>query len=205
MWNFRELKPGWPDRTPHESEFFRLTEPAEAVVREFIQNSLDARVSNRPEDKVQIRFCFNETTRDSIETFFSGIEKHLEACDYGIPDKANPVPYIVIEDFNTTGLDGDISQGSKSNFSNFWHGEGTSTKGGRKAGRWGLGKVTFHLASSLKIFWGFTSRVDDSKKFLMGKALLKPHTIDSKNYIYLGYYAQDQWYPIDNEDIISPF
>jgi len=205
MWNFRELEPGWPDRTPHESEFFRLTEPAEAVVREFIQNSLDARISNGPENKVRIRINFNKTSKDSINSFFSGIEEHLEACDYIIPEENQTVPYIVIEDFNTTGLDGDITLGSKSNFSNFWHGEGTSTKGGRKAGRWGLGKVTFHLASTLKIFWGYTKRADDDRKLLMGKALLKPHTIGSRNYIYLGYYAQNQWDPIDDEEMITLF
>jgi len=43
MWRFRTIEPGEPERNPRESEFFRLTEPDEAVIREFVQNSLDAR------------------------------------------------------------------------------------------------------------------------------------------------------------------
>ncbi|MDP2981270.1 MAG: hypothetical protein Q8N67_04325 [Candidatus Omnitrophota bacterium] len=54
MWRFHELGLGVPERDPHEAEFFHLTEPAEAVVREVIQNSLDA----KEQRSGKIKVCF---------------------------------------------------------------------------------------------------------------------------------------------------
>jgi|GEM_PF-2725597 len=44
-WNFRELGPGEPERLPRQSEFFvgRDLDVPGSLVREIIQNSLDAR------------------------------------------------------------------------------------------------------------------------------------------------------------------
>jgi len=47
MWKFKRVEPGEPERDPHEPEFFRLKNPAEALVREVIQNSLDAKMTIR--------------------------------------------------------------------------------------------------------------------------------------------------------------
>jgi hypothetical protein len=33
MWKFKKVESGEPERDPHEPEFFRLEEPAEALVR----------------------------------------------------------------------------------------------------------------------------------------------------------------------------
>jgi hypothetical protein len=54
MWEFSELKDVEPERDPHETEFFRDI-PAEVIVREAIQNSLDAKRDN---ECVRIRFSF---------------------------------------------------------------------------------------------------------------------------------------------------
>lgn len=44
-WHFRELDQWEPERDPREAEFFHITNLSEAIVREFIQNSLDAKIS----------------------------------------------------------------------------------------------------------------------------------------------------------------
>ena len=54
MWKFKKVEPGEPERDPHEPEFFRLRNPEEALAREVIQNSLDARKSGTP--RVSVRF-----------------------------------------------------------------------------------------------------------------------------------------------------
>ena len=54
MWEFNELKNTEPERDPHETEFFRHTVSAESIVREAIQNSLDAR---NEQECVKVTFC----------------------------------------------------------------------------------------------------------------------------------------------------
>ena len=47
MWNFKELSNIEPEVNPHETEFFQDLDVADALVRENVQNSLDARVSDQ--------------------------------------------------------------------------------------------------------------------------------------------------------------
>lgn len=210
MWRFRELADGEPERDPHEAEFFRLTELAEAVVREVIQNSLDA--SRDGENPVRVCFTFGEREKENVRDYFDDLEPHLRACNLQPPDYSNSdrISFLTIEDFGTTGLDGATGEDGRrprerSNFYNFWWYEGKSRKSGREAGRWGLGKTTFHLSSKLRSFWGLTVRQDDSRKLLMGKALFKTHRIDEAVYHYYGYFTAKNYKPIDNEQDIRIF
>ncbi|HOQ66982.1 MAG TPA: hypothetical protein PLY82_13705 [Methanosarcina thermophila] len=198
MWRFRKIEPGIPERNPREGEFFRLTEPDEAVVREFIQNALDA----RSDQIVRIRIYLGEAGRQEIDTHLSTLTPHLHAS--GFKYGTEKVHFLTIEDYGTTGLDGDIER-SDSNFYNFWWREGVSAKSGRLGGRWGLGKTTFHLVSQIRTFWGLTVRRDDNRKLLMGKALLKPHQMNSEVFDYAGYYCDDNWSPLENERVIEDF
>jgi len=213
MWKFKKLERGDPERDPHESEFFRLTNVTEAIVREFIQNSLDAKQPGSP--RVKVRFTLGSVRRSSLERILTegeDLKKHLQACKL-LPEQyneINPVLYVTIEDFGTTGLDGDTWEAGerpagRQNFYNFWWCEGKSLKQGREAGRWGLGKTTFHLASRLRAFWGLTVRSDDDRMLLMGKALLKTHKIDDITYQYYGYYVDDEFKPVTSSDKIAEF
>jgi len=203
VWKFKKIEPGTPERNPHETEFFRLTNPAEAVTREFIQNALDERAPN--EAVVKVRVYFGRVCCREIAPFLDGLGSHLSACGISPPQSTAEVRYLTIEDAGTTGLDGETRWPSDSNFSKFWHGEGTSLKSGRKAGRWGLGKTTFHLASKIRTFWGLTARIDDHRELLMGKALLKTHKLDSDVYNYAGYYVRDDWEPVGDGQLITLF
>ena len=212
MWRFKRLEPGEPERDPHEPEFFRLKDPAEALVREVIQNSLDAKRSE--EKKVFVRFYIGEMEKRNAKNYFSSeLEHHLGACNFLPKDYAssNPIKFIAIEDFGTTGLDGATGEdGSRpekgNNFFDFWWREGMSGKKGREAGRWGLGKTTFHMASKLRLFFGLTLRRDDSRELLMGKALLKTHSMNDTRYQYYGYFKPgEDSNPFKDSSIIKDF
>lgn len=206
-WNFTEIKPGIPERNPHEGEFFRITDPSSSLIREFVQNSLDARTNET--DKVRVVISYGMEDKRNLRIFFNGLESHLSAEEIrtsGIIDKIpDSISYIVLEDFGTTGLDGSIEWASYSNFSKFWHGEGTSFKKGKRGGRWGLGKTTFHLVSKIRSFWGLTVRHDDRKELLMGKSLLRTHRIGGKIFNYAGYYVSNGWQPIEERSLIKEF
>ena len=211
MWTFRVLQPGEPERNPHEAEFFHLNEPSEAVVREFIQNSLDARATRG--GAVRVKFILGTVAKNTMHRFLGEeFHDHLLASEL-FPEEyrtSNPVSFLTIEDFGTTGLDGQTGESGerpehRENFYNFWWCEGRSLKTGHDAGRWGVGKTTFHVASKLRAFWGLTVRSDDKRKLLLGKALLKTHRLKGRTYQYYGYYLQEGFTPIDSESVIKQF
>jgi len=202
MWHFKTIEPGTPERNPREAEFFKLTSPAEAVVREFIQNSLDARAG----DSISIRFHLGSADQAKLKDCLKDIIQRLRACQFQFPESPTSVPYLTIEDFGTTGLDGAVEpDAGNGNFYNFWWREGISQKTGRKAGRWGLGKTTFHIVSKIRTFWGLTVRAGEGKDLLMGKVLLKTHRINNIRYHYFGYFSDNRYEPIQDDSFVRQF
>lgn len=204
MWYFKTIEPGTPERNPRETEFFRLTNPSEAVIREFIQNSLDAGKHN---ENIEVKISLGTVSIRNVTNYLDNtLKKHLIACGFlDNNDYPEDVPYLVLEDFGTTGLDGPFDPDSgHGNFYNFWWREGISEKVGRHAGRWGLGKTTFHIVSRIRTFLGLTVR-DDGKALLMGKALLKTHRIDNDRFQYFGYFSTKNSMPIEDDELISDF
>ena len=80
MWKFKRVEPGEPERDPHEPEFFRLKNPAEALVREVIQNSLDAKKAGV--QTVSVRFYIGEIEKEILKIFTNELERHLSACNF---------------------------------------------------------------------------------------------------------------------------
>ena len=207
-WKFGKLGKLEAERDPHETEFFKLSDNSQALVREVIQNSLDAR---RGSETVRVRFAFGTAPMVDVKPFFQKLETHLKAADFdsGLL-KRKRVPFLTIEDFGTTGLDGstaavDRPEKGESNFYDFWWREGISGKGQSRAGRWGLGKTTLHMVSKIHTFWGYTLRHDDRKRLLMGKALLKTHTTASGRYRYCGFFLGDGNKPISDSPTLKKF
>lgn len=211
MWKFRELEEGEPERSPHEAEFFNVgdLDASAALVREAIQNSLDAKLdSNGP---IRVVFTLGSEKGSSKTQYYSELLSHVQSCDFKLntSHKSN-FTFLVIEDFGTRGLDGpitrtEVSDGQKSNYYNLWWREGISKKEGRDAGRWGLGKTVFFVCSELRSFWGLTIRQDDKRELLLGKALLKAHKHEGVHFDYYGYYCVGENHPIEDKDQISSF
>lgn len=210
MWIFNELRPGDTERDPREGEFFRVTNITDVLVREFIQNALDAKLGGGI--PVRITFKLSANIPDRHSKYLEVLSDHLKASGYQEPYS---LPHeffrtICIEDFGTKGLTGSYNVSDRrpevSNYYDFWWREGKSSKKGRAAGRWGLGKNTFHLASKIRTFWGYTIRSDDNKQLLSGKTSLKTHRIAGKVYFNDGHYvAGDTYMPITDQSEIASF
>jgi len=157
---------------------------AETIVRESVQNSLDAAATSST-----VTVAFRWVGRDTIDpayfkTLFEQHEKHAEASNvpYSNLDFDNPSA-LIIEDFGTTGLSGSINSKDKKNFSDFWRRHGKSHKTGTSRGRWGLGKLVYSSASNINTFFGITVREKDSElQHLMGQTVLAVRTIRKKEY-----------------------
>jgi hypothetical protein len=102
---------------PIEGEFFTteaIDSLADALVREAIQNSLDARIPGR---QVSVRFFFSGPAlalkKKDRALFLEGFRAHAEAPGSGLPDlpaENERMDFLLVEDYGTQGLRGDPEQ-----------------------------------------------------------------------------------------------
>lgn len=213
-WKFRNMDKSEKLIDPIQNQFFTTNIVGgltAALVRETIQNSLDAKTKTKDENGndyiVSIRFKLSGKT-DAVEPqkaneYLEELIPHLKAKNNGIvseslPDFNKPMPYLLIEDYSTVGLEGDPLEYEdpedstvSHNFFWFWRNVGRSGKGNDARGRWGLGKAVFPKSSKINSFFGFTLRESDERKLLMGESILKIHKVEGEednSYPY-GYYG----------------
>jgi hypothetical protein len=82
-------------------------------------------------------------------------------------------------DFGTTGLEGEPAElrptTAPSRLFAFFRAEGISQKGGKDAGRWGVGKTVFMRSSDVNTMLGLTVRRSDGRCLVFGQAVLRYH------------------------------
>lgn len=157
---------------------------SDTLVREAVQNSLDARRADSP---VTVRFRYvkgeNRPSPGFMQEVFEQHRSHAGKSGIDLTEIKWDVPSaIVIEDFGTTGLTGPCDVKDGSNFCDFWRRHGSSHKHGASRGRWGLGKLVFSSSSTLSAFFGLTVRDNDQAPLLMGQTVLRYHQIDGLDY-----------------------
>jgi hypothetical protein len=215
QWYFKPKTPGDTIREPIHGEFFAadaISDPGRALVREAIQNSLDACAD---EGKVLVRIYLSgpnsPVASSNLSPYFVGAWEHLRAVGNGlqpegIPSAGDPCPFLVFEDFGTKGLQGDTAEafkpktGRKNNFYHFFRAEGQSDKDQLDRGSWGVGKHVFVRASRISTMFGLTVRADDHQHLLMGRAILKSHWLDNS-------YCQDGYFgtiPSETQQLVMP-
>jgi len=223
-WKFRQMHPGEMNIDPIEAEFFSteaLGSLADALVREAIQNSLDAR---RNGEKLKIRVLFPAPLampgQEEKVAYMAGLLEHFGASRSGLarpPSPDEPLEFMAIEDFGTRGLQGDPRQsedaeldaaGPRNDFYYFWRNIGRSRKEASELGRWGLGKTVFPAASRINAFFGLTVRADDRRHFLMGQSVLKIHKLAGRRFYPYGYFGgfdSEFAVPVDDAEFLDRF
>ena len=226
-WRFARMSPSQINQDPFQGEFFTATaDLSERLIRESIQNSLDARSGA---EKVRVRFGFSGN-RGAIgvrnaKPYLLGLEKHLESiADALTAPRANtddretraayrawdqlkePLSYLVVEDFGTTGLSGEITANSEiegtNDFWGFFRSIGISPKSENAGGSWGLGKWVFPDASRINAYFGLTRRAEEDADLMMGMAMLRTHTVNGEKYPPYGFFAahsdknDEEWLPM---------
>lgn len=211
MWYFSKKRRNDKVRNPIQGEFFAteaIEGPAQALVRESIQNSLDASAGSGAV-RVRIALAVDECALPAKELreLLEGAWPHYAASDNGLrdaPGPNSPCPYLVVEDFGTRGLTGDPLQsdpepGSVNPYFLFFRAEGLSAKAESELGRWGVGKFVFPRSSQASTHFGVTVRYDDQRRLLLGAITLKAHRIDEATYTPDGLYGR-----LDGQDFVVP-
>jgi hypothetical protein len=194
-------------RNPMGEEFFNspeLLSESTSLVRESIQNSLDAQVDK--DESVRVRFKIGRISNsDQIERNFNSLEAHtLEVLGANWGTITQECRFLVYEDFNTEGLRGDsrlndIPSGEdkgNSNYTYFVHKEGEGNKSSGKRGKWGVGKVVFPMLSRVKTFFAYSVREEEyapcgKKEVFIGQSILKFHQLDGQSFQPDGWFAED--------------
>ena len=174
-WMFYRQGPTDTISNPIAGELFSseaIGDVTEALVREGIQNALDARVrlGDGQRQRADVRIYLSEGTEAlpaaRVTRWFESLSAHVNAPGNGLrdlPSFRDACPFLVFEDFGTTGLTGAVEQyravrGVENNFMNFFRAEGHSDKGADDRGSWGVGKTVFPRSSRINSFFGFTVR-----------------------------------------------
>ena len=196
---------------------------SEALVREGVQNSLDAALRGQANERdVHVRISFapkaSSEAREFMSTMFEPARQHFEAGLVGISSNGLFGPscgFLAFEDFGTKGLTGDVAEyrldkAENNAFFSFFRAEGRSAKHGESLGRWGIGKHVFPTASRLHAMFGLTVRSEAPTKSLMGSAVLRCHAVAGSDYqpdAWFGCRASvdDQVLPVTDETFITTF
>ncbi|HUP44077.1 MAG TPA: hypothetical protein VM779_01050 [Thermoanaerobaculia bacterium] len=211
-WHFREMARGEINVDPVHDEFFKAQDLADALVREAIQNSLDARRGHSTV-RVRIRLAHGDHALppEVAQTYLRGLEPHLTLPQF------EAMPFLIVEDSGTRGLIGDPGEdpeiddtrGERNDFYYFWRNVGRTGKGELDRGRWGLGKAVFSVSSRMHTLFGLTRRADDSRLLLLGQAVLKVHIVEGRRFAPYGFFAnvgRDHFpHAIDDHDAIARF
>lgn len=195
---------------------------SEALIREAIQNSLDAAkrdgIGSR---QVRVRIAFQpkaaQAAREFLVSQFAPVRENF-ARGIGIAS-VDPLlsdgGYVVIEDFGTRGLTGDVNEyrleyADKNAFFSFFRAEGRSAKTGESLGRWGIGKQVFPTASRLHAMFGVTVRADAPNRVLMGSAVVRNHSVGGKDFQPDAWFGRRERYddpvqPVTTAEFIDSF
>jgi len=199
-WKFERKRHSQKSRDPMQASFFTnasIDDDTHALVREAIQNSLDARVDEK--QPVRVRFAIEEhSLASNVMSKYLNKEawKHFNAADNGLidpPTETDDCRYLVYEDFNTHGLIGDecASEPSPGNsFYYFMRAEGQSGKDEGDRGRHGIGKYVFPYTSGIRMFLAATVRHSDKRVMVAGQSVLKSHHVAGQQY------TPDAWWGV---------
>ena len=216
QWHARIKTPGNDISDVISGEFFPDDDrPSLPLVREALQNAIDAgRNVNRGGEPIRVRLLLRTDEQAAPpevgDRWFRTLWEHVTAERNGLreaPALTEPCPYLVVEDFGTVGLTGDVHSddidGAQNNFVDFLRSDGRTRKSSGEQGSWGVGKNVFPRCSRINSYIAFTVRRDDERRLVMGKSILKIRRVGEKQYqppVYLASTWDDEQVPLPRED-----
>ena len=209
-----------------------------SITREPPQNSRDNVLNDALPVEIKYRIVDNTFGSEQIACYFPKTEwldhvtnptvkdgLHIE--DEILPTLKEGFKTMIIEDYNATGLVGDVKQifperdpttnkitdqFMKNTWFWFMRSKGVERPSNR-GGSWGLGKMAFPLASKIRTFFVVTTR-EDGRRYLTGQSILCAREWQNEHYDPPLFFAANRladetkalsWLPIEDEDQVNQF
>lgn len=189
--------------------------PYSSLIRESIQNSLDA--SDDSGNPVVVEYSFSRISASDYPNFFR-LREHIRGISKSFPHNVDAIqmarrmddtfqqhansqriPYIKVSDYNTTGMRYRPKGMGKSPFSSFLRIAGDSLKNNAGAGgSFGFGKAAYFNISPIRTVLVATL-TDTDEFYFEGGAMLTDHYFENIERTYFGFYDdQDGYRPTSN-------
>ena len=205
MWSFSTISRQETRGKSKLADFFPNAGDAESLVRESLQNALDAKSDQDKSSPVSIRISVGRQKRSQSDWVFDKFDAHVAAVrdqtkrtfPITVPDD---FAFVLIEDFNTLGFDGTFDnedQDGRGSLVSFWWEEGESEKPKGGGGSHGVGKVTLSEASQSGLFFAHSIREEDSDEILFGYCRIGMHNHEGKRHREYGRFGISEG---DNSD-----
>ena len=181
-----------------------------SVVRESIQNSIDASISD--EFPVVVEFEFMKIQKTDFENLFH-VEERIQACSEWdkntsddkevfqkmlkeISTHRNEVEVLRISDYNTIGMEHD------GNYESFARARNISNKqSSGSAGSKGVGKAAYFSLSYLRSIIVSSQSINNNHLF-QGICRLSTHNYNGSTYYYKGFFGDEDFKPILGCDLV---
>lgn len=215
----RSTKSGYEGPNNPSAEYFTGREPSEAIARELIQNSLDARTNG---STVRVAFQLREISTSAIPDI-RRLREAMAAAIHGAGDlqgsdaltdalataNQETIWVLSISDFGTKGLHGsEAVADEKSPLSILTRGTGASAGQDGRGGSFGIGSAVGPMASQMSTVFYRTLRTNDPDMVVTGYTRLATHWVDGMRRRGEGYFtrlnASDFEY-MRNEAIFTDF
>ncbi len=201
MWKFYEnTSPGYKGANNHSLESFNGDE---SIVREILQNSLDAK--RQEEDYVKFEIIIREKQNEELPGY-EELKETMERCHVFFEDKndskslskikkmidemeGNNHYLISFVDKNTKGLDGDLDNPEDgSNLNTLIYGMETTNKNTTEStgGSFGIGKNAPFVKTKINTIF-YETLNQQNKKYYIGKTLQTTHKKNDIKYDGIGY------------------
>lgn len=205
-WNFVEMPGNVPSRSGEDSTFdhFR-SKPYRFIVREFIQNSMDVPKDATYATPVRVEIGTGSINTREYDQLIGSLKERMQACKDRCDENEhsrNPytnkvaylesiegknMPYLVISDYNTTGME--YTSDKQCGFNAGVRQMGASHKGtGNAGGSHGLGKVVGFVASEINTVYYSTWLAKDNSTYGEGVTRLCAHSVSGTEYFPDAFY-----------------
>ena len=221
-WYFEDQPSGGREIGPNNAmEQSFKKHPYASLVRESIQNSLDAVLDKN--EPVKVKYGFREMKSEDFPNFFD-LRNHIQGCIDYYPKNVNAkakyepmvktlsdyygkasIQYIRVSDYNTKGMAYDAKD-TNSPFYAFVRSAGVSAKDNSSAGgSFGFGKAAYFLISPINTII-VSTYTDKGDSYFEGVASLCTHLYQNEVKMDVGYYDNENGKPISQaEEIPSIF
>lgn len=199
-WNFLDRRKGSMGQSREDSSFAPfLQQKLRCLVREYIQNSMDAHSKKHPEGPVEVTFSFGELKCDEYPELIQSLRKRLVACSEhckAYENSKNPyenkieyldshlssfLGYLKVADYNTKGMPYVDDYDTPSAFKACVRESSASFKDSENSGgSHGLGKTVGFVNSGINAVF-YSTMDEDGHRYGEGVIKLCDHKLTSDN------------------------